>query len=640
MNDIVILGTDTEAGKTTFSLLWMATFSNTFEYWKPLETGVPDSATLAALVPAATIHRSLRHFAEPVAPLLASIRANAPLPSPRDVAARVPTPSNPSRGLLIETFGGPFSPFSGDDLQVEFLRHLARPCLLVTPSRVGAIGRTLQCLRALATEALVPIGVVLLGPEDSFAAEQIALHWKGGPVWSLNAPKEWNNQGVAHAAAEQIATLQAIRAAAARRLPEAKSPTRVEDWVARDRAAVWHPYTSLADPVDPLVCVAAHDEFLTLADGREVIDAISSWWTILHGHRHPRLLAALEEASQRLDHVVFAGMTHEPGIQLAELLLQSAPWPGGRVFYSDNGSTAVEVALKLAYQYWCHHGQAQRTRFVGFEGGYHGDTFGAMAISRDPIFFGRFEPMLMEASIVPLSPEKLEAELAQRGQETAAIIIEPLVQGAGGMLMHTPDTLRKIFEVARAYGVLVIADEVMTGNRTGRRWAHGHANVTPDLICAGKTLTGGLMPLAVTLVGPHIVEAFQSADRSRTFFHGHSFTAHPMACAMAVANCSIPLPPTTEAFWQKQLDPVKSLPQVREVRTRGTIAAVELAVEGGYLASIGPLLRRICLEHGVLCRPLGNVLYAMPPVGASQNSLRRIAQAMVAAVQAVPPPSD
>jgi len=350
------------------------------------------------------------------------------------------------------------------------------------------------------------------------------------------------------------------------------------------------------------------------------------------------LLSALQEAAKSFDHVHFAGVTHAPAVELAERMLQTAPWQGGRVFYSDNGSTAVEVALKMAYQFWCHHGEPGRTRFIGFEGGYHGDTFGAMAVSRDPLFFGCFEPLLFQADIVPLSAGRLDEHLRELQGKVAAVILEPLVQGAGGMRMHSPAVLRDIAEVAGNHNVLFIADEVMTGGgRTGTLWAHQAAGIAPDLICAGKTLAGGMLPLAATLASPKIVSAWDSTDRSRTFFHGHSFTAHPLACAVAVANWKLlakpnPVPLQMEEFWKTSLEPARGLPKVRDVRVRGTIAAIELDVSGGYLADIGRHMRRTCLEDGVLLRPLGSVLYAMPPVCTSQESLERIARAMLRTV--------
>jgi adenosylmethionine---8-amino-7-oxononanoate aminotransferase len=397
---------------------------------------------------------------------------------------------------------------------------------------------------------------------------------------------------------------------------------------------VWHPYTPLTVADEPLVCVGAHDEYLELADGRRVIDAISSWWTILHGHRHPPLMQALANASRRLDHVLFAGVTHPDAVELANLLLGAMPWVGGRVFYSDNGSTAVEVALKMAYQFWRHHSEPQRTRFIGFEHGYHGDTFGAMAVSRDPVFFGQFEPLLFRADILALDPVKLDAHLQLHSHETAAIILEPLVQGAGGMRMHSPETLRTIADVAQRHNVLFIADEVMTGGgRTGTLWAHQAAGVVPDLLCAAKTLTGGVLPLAATLVSPRIVDAFLSEDRSRTFFHGHSFTANPLACAVAVCNMRLLLGESRnnvsriERYWRQ------AFAGIANVRIQGTIAAIEVEASGGYLADIGQKMRRRCFELGVFLRPLGNVLYAMPPLCTSVESLQKIATAMIEASQ-------
>jgi adenosylmethionine-8-amino-7-oxononanoate aminotransferase len=520
---------------------------------------------------------------------------------------------------------------------VALVQSLAMPAVLISSSTVGAIGRTLQALQALTRYAVQVAAVVLVGRPDEYAVEQITRHGPGVRVFSLQPPAAWDAEGVARAAREQLAVLEAIRtclAAASDRRPE------VGDLLERDRRHVWHPYTSLREPDPPLVSVGAQDEFLYLADGRRVIDAISSWWTILHGHRHPVLMAALSEAAQSFDHVHFAGMTHGHAVALAELLLSTAPWAGGRVFYSDNGSTAVEVALKMAYQYWCHQGEPQRTWFVGFEGGYHGDTFGAMSVGRDPVFFGRFEPLLFRAENVPLSAERLDDALTRHRGEVAAVIVEPLVQGAGGMRMHKPEQLRELFEAARRHGVLFIADEVMTGGgRTGWLWAHQAPGIAPDLICAAKTLTGGVLPLAATLAAPSLVAAWDTADRSRTFFHGHSFTAHPLACAVAVANWKMltappsPAPQKMEAFWNEALQPLRNHPQVRDVRVCGTIAAVEVNAPGGYLAAVGRLLRGRCLEHGVLVRPLGPVLYAMPPLCTSQASLERIAHALTQAIK-------
>ncbi len=631
MIDFIILGTDTDAGKTTFALLWLARFAEQYAYWKPVETGDSDAGLIAELTPAAFVHPSLARFKTPVAPPLAARLEGAHVPAASDIAARIPRALNGKRALVIETFGGPFSPLNETELQMALIRKLGVPCVLVSSTTLGAMGRTLQCVTALRTENIHPVAAVLLGKPDPFAEEQISKH-AAILVCALTPPTLWTPAGIALAAQTQASTLDHLRATI-RPLITHHSPLPITN--------VWHPYTPLLGADEPLMCVGAQDEFLKLADGRRVIDAISSWWTILHGHRHPPLMEALAEASGRIDHVLFAGVTHPWGVELADLLLGTMPWVGGRVFYSDNGSTAVEVALKMAYQFWRHRDQP-RSRFVGFENGYHGDTFGAMAVSRDPIFFGPFEPLLFAADILPLDPDRLDQHLKKHAHETAAVILEPLVQGAGGMRMHTPETLGQIVEIVHRHGVLFIADEVMTGGgRTGTLWAHQAAGVVPDLVCAAKTLAGGVLPLAATLASPKIVDAFLNPDRSRTFFHGHSFTANPLACAVAVRNyrqllAQLPqAPESMELFWTRTLTPLRNHPRVKEVRIRGSIAAIEIDAAGGYLADIGAAMRRACLQRDVFLRPLGSVLYVMPPFCASPASLQQIADAMIHAVESV-----
>ncbi|MBA4066647.1 MAG: adenosylmethionine--8-amino-7-oxononanoate transaminase [Isosphaera sp.] len=637
MTGFVVAGTDTDAGKTAFALLFLAAFGDEWDYWKPVETGDPDSLRVRRLLPHVTVHEPLARFAEPVAPALAARRAGRLMPGVAEILSAVP---ETARALLIETFGGPLSPLTDDVLQVELIRALGLPVVLVTSSAVGAVGRALAAVRALAGEEVS--AVALLGEPDPFAAEQIEKH-AGVPVVSARTPAgEWTVETL-----RQAATVLGERPGLPRPSSLPRSTAGVNPaarLVSRDRAAVWHPYTSLADPADPLPVVAAEREFLHLADGRTLIDAVSSWWTILHRHRHPPLVAALTAAANTLDHVLFAGVTHPPGVELAERLLASAPWPGGRVFFSDNGSTAVEVALKLAYQFWFHRGEPGRTLFVGFEDGYHGDTFGAMAVGRDPLFFGTFDPLLFRALRVPVSADRLDAALREHPGKVAAVILEPLLQAAGGMRTHTPAELRDLLDVTRRHGVLFVADEVMTGCRTGRVWAHGHAGITPDLICAAKTLTGGMLPLAATLASPEVVSAFDTADRSKTFFHGHSFTANPLACAVAVANWKLldgdawkADAARIEAFWRRHLEPLRGQPGVKDVRVCGTMGAVELDAAGGYLAAVGPRVRQLAVDRGVLLRPLGSVVYALPPLCTSDASLDRILDAITAACGAVGP---
>jgi adenosylmethionine-8-amino-7-oxononanoate aminotransferase len=649
MSDVIVVGTDTGAGKTTLALLWMASFGKDYDYWKPVETGESDSELVTRLVPTARVHPPLARYHEAVAPALAARRAGIRPPTVADIVSARPTAddTNPkrergresfdgTRHLLIETFGSPMSPLNNHELQVRLLAALSLPLVLVTSSAVGAIGRTLQSVASLRASNLRPVAVALIGTRDDYAVEQIKLHGQIKNVFSFNVPTTFTAANIARSASEQSASLAALRRVTDASVGERASAAEIVD---RDRTAIWHPYTSLGDPDPPLVAVEARDEFITLSDGRRVIDGISSWWTILHGHRHPVLMQALADAACRYDHVHFAGVTHAPAVELAELMLSTMPWQGGRAFFSDDGSTAVEVALKMAYQYWCHHGAPHRTCFVGFDGGYHGDTFGAMAVGRDPVFFGRFEPLLFHAERLPVSADRLDDFLLQTREQVAAIIIEPLVQGAGGMRMHTPEQLRAIYEVTCKHDVLFIADEVMTGGgRTGELWAHRAARIEPDLVCAGKTIAGGVLPLAATLVAPRVVAAWNTTERSRTFFHGHSFTAHPLACSVGAANwrmlaSRVSPPAEMEKFWTERLSSLLETPGIKDVRIRGTIAAVELDTSGGYLSEIGGRLRRACIERGVLLRPLGNVLYAMPPFCTSRRSLEQIADAIECAVK-------
>jgi adenosylmethionine-8-amino-7-oxononanoate aminotransferase len=639
MTDFVVVGTDTDAGKTTLCALWLTAYGDGFAYWKPLETGASDTETIRQLVPSVNVFPPLASYREAVAPELAAQREGRAVPNVDDIVSSIPQSPLP---LVIETFGGVFSPLAGNALVAHLIAELDLPIVLVTSCRIGAVARSLQAQAALAEFGLLPAAIVLIG-KDEYAIRSIEK-FTGLSVMTLTAPAAWDREGF-HDAVECGRTdldqlFQLLENAEAGRRPTRESESSV---VVRDRAAVWHPYTPLGEADHPLAVVGASGAYLILANGRRLVDGISSWWTIQWGHQHPPLMSALRRATQRLDHVLFAGVTHPPAVELAELLLSSAPWTGGRVFYSDNGSTAVEVALKMAYQAWCHRGEPQRTLFVGFENGYHGDTFGAMAVGRDLVFFGRFEPLLFRTIQIPVSAERLDETLRRHRGEVAAIIIEPLVQGAGGMRMHSPDELMAIAGVAREHGVFLIADEVMTGGgRTGSLWAFQQAGIAPDLICAAKTLTGGVMPLAATLASPEIVAAFDTADRTKTFFHGHSFTAHPLACAVAAANWRMMQSgkwreqvSRIEAFWRRNLSHQADRPGVADLRIRGTIAAIEVGNGGGYLADVGRTMRQICVDEGVFLRPLGNVLYALPPYCTSDESLARIAAAMAKCVAAV-----
>jgi adenosylmethionine-8-amino-7-oxononanoate aminotransferase len=400
------------------------------------------------------------------------------------------------------------------------------------------------------------------------------------------------------------------------------------DWIARDAAVVWHPYTQPSVEEPPLPIVRGDGASLFTADGRRILDAISSWWTCVHGHAHPRLAGALARQAARLEHVIFAGCTHPPAIELAERL--TALTGLDRVFFSDNGSTAVEAALKMAYQYWANRGE-RRTRFLILRDGYHGDTVGAMSVSGVSLFRGAFADLLFEADLY-------EGEI---GPDVAALIVEPMVQGAAGMIVHPPEHLARLARECREAGTLLIADEVMTGfGRTGKMFACEHAAITPDLLCLSKGITGGCLPFAATLATEEIFAAFVSDDRSKTFFHGHSYTGNPLGCAVALESLRLfheePLLERANAIGErigKGLEPLRG--RVTDLRGIGSIRAVELPAEGGYLADVGLSMRRAAIERGVLLRPLGNVLYALPPFCLTDEEADRIAEVMVEVVETV-----
>jgi adenosylmethionine---8-amino-7-oxononanoate aminotransferase len=420
--------------------------------------------------------------------------------------------------------------------------------------------------------------------------------------------------------------------------------TDAHELVARDARVLWHPYTQHGLEHEPLAVVGAHGAWLELAGGRRVLDAISSWWACLHGHGHPRIVEAIARQARTLDHVLFAGATHEPGVRLAEELLALAPRGLARVFYSDDGSTAVEVALKMVAADWQRRGEARRTVFVALEGAYHGDTFGAMAAGDPEPFFRAFAPFLFEVRRVPARTERLAEALEELGPRAAGFLVEPLVQGAAGMRMHAPAFLRAARELCTRHGLPLIADEVMTGfGRTGALFACQRAEIEPDLLCLGKGLTGGTLPLAATLVREELFRSFLDGERTRFFPHGHTFTGNPIACAAALASLELcreeRVPERLERIGARiaaALAPLAGDARVRELRRLGGIVALDLvAPEGaqGYGSAMGLELRREALARGVLLRPLGNVLYALPPACLDEDECALVAEVMTALVR-------
>jgi adenosylmethionine---8-amino-7-oxononanoate aminotransferase len=411
-----------------------------------------------------------------------------------------------------------------------------------------------------------------------------------------------------------------------------------------DRAHLWHPFTQQRGWVQepPLVIERAEGSELIDVEGRRYIDGVSSLWCNVHGHRHPRIDAAVRSQLERVAHSTMLGLSHSPGIELAQRLAEIAPAGLTRVFYSDSGSTAAEIALKMAFQYWRQRGE-RRTRFVALQNAYHGDTIGSVSVGGIDLFHSLYRPLLFDTlKAQPGDVTELEALLAWNEGEVAALIMEPLVQGAAGMLLHPDGYLRAARELCDRHGVLLILDEVATGfGRTGRMFACEHEEVAPDLLCLAKGISGGYLPLAATLASERVYEGFLGEFHElRTFFHGHTYTGNPLACAAALASLEVfeeertleRLQPKIELLGEL-LEPVAAHPGVREIRRRGFMVGIELT-EAPLELRMGHRVTLEARRRGAIIRPLGDVVVLMPPLSISERELRRLVAITAGAIDA------
>ena len=423
---------------------------------------------------------------------------------------------------------------------------------------------------------------------------------------------------------------------------------------------IWHPFTNSALDPAPIEIERAEGVWLYAKDGRKIIDAVSSWWVNIHGHANPRIAAAIAAQARKMEHVILAGFTHEAAEELAARLRKWVAPELTHLFFSDDGSTAVEVALKLAVQHFGNNGRPEKCEIVALEHGYHGDTAGAMSVSDDSPFTDPFRTMRYPVHRVhsaychrcPVGlkretchiecVQQLEGLLTVRGERIAAVIVEPLLQAAGGMIVHPVEFLRKVRALSTKHDVLLIADEVLTGfGRTGKMFACDLAGVVPDLMCLSKAISGGFLPMGVTLCSDRVESAFRSENRLHTFYHGHSYTGNALACA--AANASLQIFDDEPVFDRiagvakihaERLAEIRKLSAVGDIRQIGTIAALELRTDdAGYLSAMRPKLYRFFLERGVLLRPLGNVVYVLPPYVIAPDELHLVYDVIVEAVQ-------
>jgi len=413
----------------------------------------------------------------------------------------------------------------------------------------------------------------------------------------------------------------------------------------RDQAVIWHPYTQHKNMTPPIPVVRGEGSLLFDDNGKAYIDAISSWWVTIHGHAHPFIADRIFEQAKKLEQVIFTGFTHEPAIELAEKLLEILPGQYAKIFYSDNGSTAVEVAIKMAIQFWQNlsdQNKAPRRKILAFKNAYHGDTFGAMSVSERGIFTWAFQDYLFEVIFIdtPLAAniDQILTIIRQYGKEIACFIYEPLIQGAGGMNIYESSLLDMLLDEICAQHIICVADEVMTGfGRTGKPFAGEYLRNRADIICLSKGLTGGTMAMGITAATQKIFDAFLSDDRQKTFFHGHSFTANPIACSAALASLDL---------FQKQecADAILRIEEghslfanriigfggAKQVRRLGTVIAFEVrSGKDGYLNNIGSLLTNAALENGIFLRPLGNTIYIMPPYCITDAQLKKVYEFLI-----------
>lgn len=416
------------------------------------------------------------------------------------------------------------------------------------------------------------------------------------------------------------------------------------NWLERDNESIWHPFTQLVNGFEHIMVEKAEGMYLHTSDGRKIMDAISSWWVNLHGHSHPKIAEAVAKQAQNLEHVIFAGFTHEPAIELAEKLLSILPENQSKIFYSDNGSTANEVALKMAFQYWYNKGQEERKKVIAFEGAYHGDTFGAMSVGDRGPFSAPFSPFLFEVEFLPMPTHGRDDELIQQfyqlvdSGQVAAFIFEPLVLGSAGMKMYSAELLDKLINIAQEHDVICIADEVFTGfGRTGKYFASDYLENKPDIFCLSKGLTGGTMALGVTSCTAKIMDPYKSSDIMKTFFHGHSFTANPIACAASIASFDLLVEESTQAQiskiseWQKGFNQhISRHSKVLNSRVLGTIFALELKTDSdtSYVNEVRHKLYPFFLERDILLRPLGNVIYILPPYIIKKEEIDKVYEAV------------
>ena len=677
---LVVVGTDTGVGKTVVTALFARAYRRAgvrVAAYKPVASGAvirdgmrvwEDTTFLAAAAGTTEPEAGTYRLVEPLSPHLAAATDGVTIDL-SVIADRVAALRSSHAAVLVEGVGGLMVPLTSEDTLLDLVVRLRLAAVVVARPGLGTLNHTLLTVGALRDAGVTVSGLVVCGmPARPGRAERAApAELKRLCRAPLVGVVPWID-GLDVARGDP-APLEAHR--------DALDLTRL--WLpgddharalAADRAHVWHPFTPMQEYLEerphPLMIVEGRGSLLTDSEGRDYLDGTSSLWVNVHGHRTPRIDAAVRAQLARVAHTTLLGLSSEPSALLAERLVALAPEGLSRVFYSDSGSTAVEVGLKMAFQFWKQSGRPERREFIALDQAYHGDTIGSVSLGGMSLFHGIFEPLLFDVHRVPsptcyrcplgetypgcelrcLGP--LERVLEARGDRIAALVVEPRVQGAAGMLVQPPGWLSRAADLCRAKGVLLLADEVATGfGRTGTLFACESEGVRPDLMTVAKGLTGGYLPLAATLATERIYQAFLGRpEESRTFFHGHTYTGNPLACAAALANLDLfgerdllEEVRRRAAELAELLAPLARLPRVGDVRQAGLMAGVELVRDTATKEPFDPALRigrRVILaarEEGVILRPLGDVVVLMPPLAIAARDLKRMVEVTGRAIE-------
>ena len=675
-NIVCVAGTDTDAGKTVVTaglLRALTAVADGVQAIKAVQTGcAPDAscgradASLYAVAAPGAVAQTLQSFVRPFSPHLAA-RLQQETVCARSLHRTILERASQSTVTVVEGSGGIFVPLNATETFLDVFVLLGAPVILTIANRLGAINHALLSLDALASRNIHVQGIVFTETTPALSADEQAIRldnmetiarMASVPVLAalpfISGLQE--EAGAKQADAwETIARLltplaKSLTAVSARtetgraETGRAEADTALLDF---DRKHLWHPYTSAVTPLPVFEAVATSRNHIILRDGTRLVDGMASWWAAIHGYNHPRLERALLQQAKEMPHVMFGGLTHAPAVNLGKKLLTLAPDGINRVFFADSGSVAVEVAIKMAVQYHQATGNLHKTACMTFLGGYHGDTLGAMSVC-DPIngmhsLFQRILPKQIfvdrpacafDAAWKPEAAASLERQFKEHGASAAAFILEPVVQGAGGMWFYHPEYLRRVQALCREYNVLLIADEIATGfGRSGKMFACEWADIQPDIICVGKALTGGVMSLAATLATDRV--ALGISQQEGVLMHGPTFMANPLACAVACASLELLEEgnwkqdvPRIENLLRQGLAPCRGLPGVADVRVLGAVGVLEMEAS----VNVQALQEYFVRQWKVWIRPFGRLIYVMPPYASSDEDIAALTAAMRGAV--------